>query len=230
MAILEITNLSYDYITKAGRVHAVKEATASFDTGVVYAIVGRSGSGKSTLMSLMAGLDVPKEGKILYEGVELASIDRDRYRREHVGMIFQSYYLLPQLTAVENVELALELSKYAGNRRERAMEMLSLVGITKEQFRKRSPEFSGGEQQRIAVARAIAADPSVILADEPTGNLDNENSLNIVGILGDLAHRFGKCVIIITHASEVAERADMTLHMNDGYLSVSESGTRETGR
>ena len=210
MAILEITNLSYDYITKAGRVHAVKEATASFDTGVVYAIVGRSGSGKSTLMSLMAGLDVPKEGKILYEGVELASIDRDRYRREHVGMIFQSYYLLPQLTAVENVELALELSKYAGNRRER--------------------EFSGGEQQRIAVARAIAADPSVILADEPTGNLDNENSLNIVGILGDLAHRFGKCVIIITHASEVAERADMTLHMNDGYLSVSESGTRETGR
>ena len=230
MAILEITNLSYDYITKAGRVHAVKEATASFDTGVVYAIVGRSGSCKSTLMSLMAGLDVPKEGKILYEGVELASIDRDRYRREHVGMIFQSYYLLPQLTAVENVELALELSKYAGNRRERAMEMLSLVGITKEQFRKRSPEFSGGEQQRIAVARAIAADPSVILADEPTGNLDNENSLNIVGILGDLAHRFGKCVIIITHASEVAERADMTLHMNDGYLSVSESGTRETGR
>ena len=210
--------------------HAVKEATASFDTGVVYAIVGRSGSGKSTLMSLMAGLDVPKEGKILYEGVDLASIDRDRYRREHVGMIFQSYYLLPQLTAVENVELALELSKYAGNRRERAMEMLSLVGIAKEQFRKRSPEFSGGEQQRIAVARAIAADPSVILADEPTGNLDNENSLNIVGILGDLAHRFGKCVIIITHASEVAERADMTLHMNDGYLSVSESGTRETGR
>lgn len=229
MAILEITNLSYDYITKAGRVHAVKEATASFDTGVVYAIVGRSGSGKSTLMSLMAGLDVPKEGKILYEGVDLASIDRDRYRREHVGMIFQSYYLLPQLTAVENVELALELSKYAGNRRERAMEMLSLVGIAKEQFRKRSPEFSGGEQQRIAVARAIAADPSVILADEPTGNLDNENSLNIVGILGDLAHRFGKCVIIITHASEVAERADMTLHMNDGYLSVSESGTREAG-
>lgn len=230
MAILEITNLSYDYITKAGRVHAVKEATASFDTGVVYAIVGRSGSGKSTLMSLMAGLDVPKEGKILYEGVDLASIDRDRYRREHVGMIFQSYYLLPQLTAVENVELALELSKYAGNRRERAMEMLSLVGIAKEQFRKRSPEFSGGEQQRIAVARAIAADPSVILADEPTGNLDNENSLNIVGILGDLAHRFGKCVIIITHASELAERADMTLHMNDGYLSVSESGTREAGR
>ena len=229
MAILEITNLSYDYITKAGRVHAVKDATASFDTGIVYAIVGRSGSGKSTLMSLMAGLDVPKAGKILYEGTDLASIDRDRYRREHVGMIFQSYYLLPQLTAVENVELALELSKYEGDRRERAMEMLSLVGIAKEQFRKRSPEFSGGEQQRIAVARAIAADPSVILADEPTGNLDNEHSLNIVGILGDLAHRFGKCVIIITHASEVAERADMTLHMNDGYLSVSESGTREAG-
>ncbi len=218
MAILELTNLSYDYITKAGRVHAVKEATASFDAGMVYAIVGRSGSGKSTLMSLMAGLDVPKSGKILYEGTDLAAIDRDRYRREHVGMIFQSYYLLPQLTAAENVELALELSRYKGNRRARAGEMLSLVGIAKAQFRKRSTEFSGGEQQRIAIARAIAADPSVILADEPTGNLDNENSRNIVGILDELAHRFGKCVILITHASEVAERADVNLHMNDGYL------------
>lgn len=218
MAILELTNLSYDYITKAGRVHAVKEATASFDAGMVYAIVGRSGSGKSTLMSLMAGLDVPKSGKILYEGIDLAAIDRDRYRREHIGMIFQSYYLLPQLTAAENVELALELSRYKGKRRDRAKEMLSLVGIAKEQFGKRSTEFSGGEQQRIAIARAIAADPSVILADEPTGNLDNENSRNIVGILDALAHRFGKCVILITHASEVAERADVNLHMNDGYL------------
>ena len=204
MAILEITNLSYDYITKAGRVHAVKEATASFDTGVVYAIVGRSGSGKSTLMSLMAGLDVPKEGKILYEGVELASIDRDRYRREHVGMIFQSYYLLPQLTAVENVELALELSKYAGNRRERAMEMLSLVGITKEQFRKRSPEFSGGEQQRIAVARAIAADPSVILADEPTGNLDPVTADGIMQLFQKIASQ-GCAVVMSTHNTALIE-------------------------
>ncbi|MBQ9748802.1 MAG: ABC transporter ATP-binding protein [Clostridia bacterium] len=218
MKILDLNGISYDYTTKAGKVHALKEATASFETGVVYAIVGRSGSGKSTLMSLMAGLDVPRDGDVRYRGESLLSMDRDRYRREHVGMIFQSYYLLPQLTAVENVELSLELANYRGNKRARAEEMLTLVGIRREQFRKRSTQFSGGEQQRIAVARAIAADPELILADEPTGNLDNENSMNIVEILTELAHRYGKCVIIITHAAEVAERADRVLRMDDGYL------------
>lgn len=218
MSILELHDLSYDYKTKAGAVHALKKATASFNAGTVYAIVGRSGSGKSTLMSLMAGLDVPKDGDILYHGESLRDIDRDKFRREHIGMIFQSYYLLPQLTAVENVELSLELAKYKGNKRERAEEMLTLVGIKKEQFKKRSTQFSGGEQQRIAVARAIATDPEIILADEPTGNLDNENSMNVVNILVDLAHKYGKCVIIITHAAEVAEKADVILKMDDGIL------------
>ncbi len=218
MAILELKHLSYDYITKAGKVHALKNATASFETGKVYAIVGRSGSGKSTLMSLMAGLDVPKDGDILYHGESLRDIDRDKFRREHIGMIFQSYYLLPQLTAVENVELSLELAKYKGDKRKRAEEMLTLVGIKKEQFKKRSTQFSGGEQQRIAVARAIATDPEIILADEPTGNLDNENSMNVVNILVDLAHKYDKCVIIITHAAEVAERADVVFKMDDGIL------------
>ncbi len=218
MSILELKDVSYDYTTKAGKVHALKEATANFEKGIVYAIVGRSGSGKSTLMSLMAGLDVPKDGKIFYENQNLAEIDRDRFRRKHIGMIFQSYYLLPQLTAVENVELSLELAKYKGNHRKRAEEMLEMVGIKKEQFKKRSNQFSGGEQQRIAIARAIAHDPEMILADEPTGNLDNENSGNIVGILLSLAHEYKKCVIVITHASEVAEQADKVLKMDDGYL------------
>ena len=218
MAILQLNHLSYDYTTKAGKVHALKDASSSFETSVVYAIVGRSGSGKSTLMSLMAGLDVPKDGDIFYKEKSLRNLDRDKFRREHIGMIFQSYYLLPQLTAAENVELSLELAKHKGDKHVRAEEMLSLVGIKKEQFKKRSTQFSGGEQQRIAVARAIATDPEIILADEPTGNLDNENSMNIVGILTDLAHKYGKCVIIITHAAEVAERADVVLKMDDGIL------------
>ena len=114
MSILQLNHLSYDYTTKAGKVHALKEAFAFFESGVVYAIVGRSGSGKSTLMSLMAGLDVPKDGDIFYKEKSLRNLDRDKFRREHIGMIFQSYYLLPQLTAVENVELSLELAKYKG--------------------------------------------------------------------------------------------------------------------
>ncbi len=219
MSILRLKHVSYDYSTKAGKVHALKEATADFEKGVVYAIVGRSGSGKSTLMSLMAGLDIPKDGDIYYENENLSEIDRDRYRRLHIGMIFQSYYLLPQLTALENVELSLELAKYQGNKRTRAEEMLEMVGIKKEQFKKRSNQFSGGEQQRIAIARAIAHDPEIILADEPTGNLDNENSGNIVGILLSLAHEYNKCVIVITHAAEVAEKADQVLRMDDGVLS-----------
>lgn len=218
MSILEIHDLAYDYVTKAGAVHALKHATASFEMGTVYAIVGRSGSGKSTFMSLLAGLDVPKRGRILYNGTDLAGLDRDRYRREHIGMVFQSYYLLPQLTAVENVELALELSGKKEGKRARAEEMLALVGLERAQYKKRSTEFSGGEQQRIAVARAIAADPEILLADEPTGNLDNDNSANIVEILIDMAHRYGKCVVVITHAMEVAGKADVILRMNDGVL------------
>ncbi|MBQ3490250.1 MAG: ABC transporter ATP-binding protein [Clostridia bacterium] len=218
MEFLELKHLSYDYITKAGKVHALKEASAVFEKGVVYAIVGRSGSGKSTLMSLIAGLDVPKSGEILYYGENLRNLDRDKFRREHIGMVFQSYYLLPQLTAVENVELSLELAGYKGDKRAKAEEMLSLVGIKKEQFKKRSTQFSGGEQQRIAVARAIAADPELILADEPTGNLDNENTMNVIRILVELAHKYDKCVIVITHAAEIAEKADVVLKMDDGVL------------
>ena len=166
MAILELTNLSYDYITKAGRVHAVKEATASFDAGVVYAIVGRSGSGKSTLMSLMAGLDVPKSGKILYEGTDLAAIDRDRYRREHVGMIFQSYYLLPQLTAAENVELALELSRYKGNRaRARLGRCCPWSGLQRRNFEKEARNFPAASS---SVSRLRARSRRIQASYSPT--------------------------------------------------------------
>ena len=218
MSILKVENLSYDYVTKAGLVHAVKEATAEFEEGKMYAIVGRSGSGKSTLISLLAGLDEPKTGEIYINGEPLSQMDRDKFRRENVGMIFQSYYLLPQLTARENVELSLELAKKTENKKKLANELLEQVGLTEFHGKKRAVQLSGGEQQRVAIARAIAPNPPIILADEPTGNLDNANSDNIVKILKELAHEDNKCVIVITHASEVAAEADVVYKMNDGYL------------
>ena len=192
MAILNLKDLSYDYTTKAGKVHALKEASASFESGVVYAIVGRSGSGKSTLMSLMAGLDVPKDGDIFYQGESLRNLDRDKFRREHIGMIFQSYYLLPQLTAVENVELSLELAKYKGDKRARAEEMLTLVGIKKEQFKKRSTQFSGGEQQRAALAKILLMEPEILLLDEPTKGMDAQFKEEFADILMDLMNNSEK--------------------------------------
>ncbi|MBR7142519.1 MAG: ABC transporter ATP-binding protein [Clostridia bacterium] len=220
MSVITLDHVAYRYASGAGWVEAVKDATFEFEAGKMYAIVGRSGSGKTTLLSVIAGLDVPWKGRVLVEGEDTVSMDRDLYRRTRMGMIYQQFYLLAQLTARENVELALELAKWKDkkSRLKRAEELLTKVGLTPEQFRKYPHKLSGGEQQRVAVARALAPDPQLILADEPTGNLDNENGRNIVTLLQQLAHQEGRCVIVITHASEVAEAADRVLHMNDGVL------------
>ena len=207
-----------EIFVKGAKENNLKNIDVHIPRNTLTVFTGLSGSGKSTFMSLLAGLDVPKQGTVLYRGTDLATIDRDRYRREHVGMIFQSYYLLPQLTATENVELSLELAGYKEEKRKRAQVMLAMMGLKPAQYKKRSTEFSGGEQQRIAIARAIAPNPEIVLADEPTGNLDNDTSEKIVAILSDMAHRYGKCVILITHAMEVAAKADFILHMSDGYL------------
>ncbi|MGM9597051.1 MAG: ABC transporter ATP-binding protein [Eubacteriales bacterium] len=212
--MIKLKNVSYDYTSKAGVVHAVRGVSAVFSEGRMYAITGRSGSGKTTLLSLIAGLDVPLSGSVIVNGADLVAVDRDRFRRTNIGMIFQSYYLLPQLTAAENIKLAFELTSKKSGRS--ADELLNAVGLTGLHGKKRVTELSGGEQQRVAIARAIAADPPIILADEPTGNLDNENSRNIIGLLASLAHDKGKCVIIVTHSDEVAAAADERLNMSDG--------------
>ncbi len=221
--ILELKHVTYDYHTKAGDVHAVKGVSATFETGTLYAIVGKSGSGKSTLLSVCAGLDLPASGEVLYKGQSLAEMDRDKYRREEAGMIFQSFYLLPQLTARENVELSLDLCNYKGNRKHRALELLQKVGLTEFHSKKRPSQLSGGEQQRVAIARTLAPSPNLILADEPTGSLDAENGKNVIEILKGLAHEEGKCVIVITHAADIAAEADHVYRMNDGYMDPVES-------
>lgn len=219
MIVLSVENLTYDYVTKAGITHALQGVSAQFALGTLYAMTGRSGSGKSTFLSLLAGLDVPLMGEILFEGNPLTSKNLASYRRDRVGVIFQAYNLIPHLTAMENVLLSLEIAQCSkAERRNRARAALADVGLDETLWKKYPRHLSGGEQQRVAIARAIAPDPYILLADEPTGNLDNENSRNIVRILKQLAHERNKCVIVVTHSREIAEEADVEYRMSDGVL------------
>lgn len=217
MSVLILEHVSYAY-KNAGRT-AVSDISYAFDEGKTYAITGSSGAGKSTLLSLLAGLDMPTEGRICFEGENLANINLDIYRRESISMIFQSFYRLPLLTITENVCFPMELCEITPkDARRRAERLLESVGIQKDQMKRFPSRLSGGEQQRVAIARSLASGAKVILADEPTGNLDGANTQNIINILCGIAHEKGYCVIIVTHDAEVAEQADVELRMRDGEL------------
>lgn len=213
--MIELSNVTYDYTSKAGKVHALRGVSVKFEPGKMYAITGRSGSGKTTLLSLIAGLDSPLNGTITVNGTDISGVDRDKYRRENIGMVFQAYYLLPQLTVAENIMLSSEITKQA---KPDVGMLLEIVGLSAFHGKKRANQLSGGEQQRIAIARAIATEPPIILADEPTGNLDNENSKNIISLLKSMAHERQKCVIVVTHSEEIAAEADVRYVMSDGSL------------
>ena len=219
MDILTIENLSFSYQNKYQTVNAVKNVNCVFETGRCYAIVGKSGSGKTTLLSLLAGLELPTEGKVLFEGKATADMDCDLYRRDHAAVIYQSYNLFPLLTALENVMYPLKLrgvdSKEALSLAERE---LKAVGIQPDQFKRFPGQLSGGEQQRVAIARALAAGNRIVLADEPTGNLDITNGEQVVEILLRLAHEEGRCVIVVTHDLEIASQMDEIYMMRDGIL------------
>lgn len=217
MSILSLENVSYTY--KHAHRAAVSEISCTFEEGNVYAIVGPSGSGKSTLLSLLAGLDLPTEGKISFDGDSLAGLNLDRYRRESISMIFQAFHLFPLLTVTENVCFPMELCGVTPkDALPRAKTLLEGVGITKEQMNRFPSKLSGGERQRVAIARSLASNAKIILGDEPTGNLDGANTQNIIDILCALAHEKGYCIIIVTHDMEVAQAADVAFRMRDGKL------------
>ena len=221
MSILALDNVSYTYKSRYQKVQAVKNASFSFQQGKVYALVGKSGSGKTTVLSLLAGLDLPSEGQVNFGNTSTRQLDRDKYRREDVAVIYQAYNLFPLLTALENVMYPLELKGIkAKEAKAQAAEMIISVGLTEEVFKRYPAMLSGGEQQRIAIARALASRPKVILADEPTGNLDSENGANIVSLLKRLAHEKNCCVIIVTHDLSIAGQADVVLRMQDGEVAV----------
>ena len=217
--ILRLENVCYQYRNKYQSVDAVNDATAEFYEGKTYAIIGKSGSGKSTLLSLIAGLALPTDGQVLYRGVPTDDFDLDKYRRNNVAVVYQSFNLFPLMTCLENVCFPLELlGKSPKEAAVIAKEYIAHVNLPKSVGKRFPNMISGGEKQRVGIARALASGAKIILADEPTGNLDVANGEKIVQLLCDLAHEDNYTVIIVTHDMSITQVVDEVMQMSDGYL------------
>ncbi len=206
MPTLELKNISYAY--EKGKA-VLQNVSAELETGKLYAILGPSGSGKTTLLSLLGGLDVPTQGGVLFDGEDITAKGLEHHRRNNISLIFQSYNLIDYMTPVENVRLTAKLD---------AAPILERLGLEQDEITRNVLKLSGGQQQRVAIARALASDAPVILADEPTGNLDADTAEEITAILKESAHTFGKCVVVVTHSGEVAKQADVVLEIKRGHL------------
>lgn len=219
--IIEAENIGYVYQSKYQKTKALTGVSCSFERGKVYAITGKFGSGKSTFLSLLAGLDVPTEGNLYIDGKEIREIDRDAYRMNLAYVIYQAFHLFPLLTVLENVMFPMGLQHVPKKEaKERAHDFLAKVGLPDTLYGKMPNMISGGEQQRVAIARAMASGGQILLADEPTGNLDSQNEAVIVELLGKMAHEENYAVIVVTHNEKVAEAADVVYGMLDGRLEV----------
>ena len=206
MPTLELKNVSYSY--EKGKA-VLSNVSAELETGKIYAILGPSGSGKTTLLSLLGGLDTPTQGSVLFDGADIATMGLEHHRRNHISLIFQSYNLIDYMTPIENVRLTAKLE---------AGPILERLGLEQDEVSRNVLKLSGGQQQRVAIARALASDAPVILADEPTGNLDADTAEEITAVLKESAHAFGKCVVVVTHDREVAKQADVVLEIKRGHL------------
>ena len=219
MSLLTLNMVSYRYDGTDKDVF--KKINVEFEEGKIYAIIGKSGAGKSTLLSLISGLDLATKGAIYYKQNDLSKLDRDEYRAKDIGVIFQSYNLITNMAAVENIVLSMNIGGCKiSNKKNQALELLKQVGIDAKLASRKTLKLSGGEQQRVGIARALAHDPRIIIADEPTGNLDTETEQEVLEILSSLANDKGKCVIIVTHSSEVASIADVIFEMRNGGLQI----------
>ncbi len=204
MGILSLKDVCFSY----GNTPVLKDISYDFEKGKMYCIMGKSGAGKTTLLSLLSGLASPSGGAIYYNGKDLKEIDKYKFRSKYIGIIFQSYNLLTKFTAKENVILSMDIAGVKGvGKAEEATELLSSVGLADDEINRRILKLSGGQQQRVAIARALSYNPDIILADEPTGNLDSETQKEIMDIFRNLANQ-GKCVILVSHSPEVAKMCD----------------------
>ena len=209
MGVLEIQDLKYSYDNKKNVLNGIN---AQMELGKIYVILGTSGCGKTTLLSLLGGLDSASKGKILFNGKDIAEKGLENHRRNHVSFIFQAYNLIDYMTPLENVKLTSKLPPEP---------ILEKMGLTKEEMKRNVLQLSGGQQQRVAIARALASEAPVILADEPTGNLDEDTAMAIMDILEENVHQLNKCAIIVTHSNEIAKRADVVFRLKRGELKVS---------
>lgn len=215
MSILKLENVGYRYKDAPKDSYVFKNINYEFEQGKMYSIKGKSGSGKTTLLSLITGLEKCTEGNVLYDGKDLKKMNLDTYRNTDIGIVFQSYNLLPSLTAIENIMLSMDISKVkVKNKKEKALELMKNVGLSEEHANRKILKLSGGEQQRIAIARSLSYNPKIIIADEPTGNLDKDTENEILKIFDNLAKKENKCIIIVTHSQNVCDRADSVYELN----------------
>ncbi len=209
--VLELKNLCYRYSKSSKDI--IKNLSLTFENGKIYSIVGKSGAGKTTLLSLLSGLAKPTDGQILFKGKDISKTDKYDYRSKLVGVVFQSFNLLPYLSATENVMLSMDVSrKKIRNKKEQAIKLLKKVNLEEQDLDRSILKLSGGQQQRVAIARALSYDPEIIFADEPTGNLDLDTQKDIMEILRTLASE-GKCVIIVTHSPDVSKMSDVVYEL-----------------
>ena len=209
MSVLTLENINFSY----GKTAVLNDVSFDFEKGKMYCITGKSGAGKTTLLSILSGLAAPQSGKISYNGEDIAKIDKYKFRSKYMGVIFQSFNLITKFTAVENVRLSMDIAGVKDdNKRGKALELLHSVGLDDDEANRRVLMLSGGQQQRVAIARAISYNPDIILADEPTGNLDTETQDEIIEIFARLRSE-GKCVIIVSHSSDVAKKCDVNYEL-----------------
>ncbi len=221
MALIELTNLDRIYNTSAVPVHAVRDVTCNIEKQEFMAVVGPSGSGKTTLLNIIGGLDKPTSGKVVIDGIDLSTMPQSKlvyYRLGHIGFVFQAYNLIPVFTARENVEFIMLLQGVDKKEREnRAIDLLKQVGLS-ERINSRPAQLSGGEQQRVAVARALASRPSFVLADEPTANLDTESAESLLDLMEELNDKYNMTFIFSTHDARVMRRARRIVSLQDGKI------------
>lgn len=221
--MLTVNNLTKTFTSASGQVYALEDVSFSVKTGEFASIIGKSGSGKSTLLSLLGALDTPSSGEIIVDDVDIAKLSGNQqttYRARKIGFVFQHYNLIPNLSALENVMLALEFGGMpAHQRRERAAQLLHDVGLEDDQQLRRPAKLSGGQQQRVSIARALANKPAIVLADEPTGNLDSATGKKIFDLLHGLTRSEKTTIIAVTHDLDIAGKTDSTFHLKDGKIS-----------